>query len=854
MILAYALLALVVLIDPAHADPVSAAIISAFSLTGYAATAVQIAVGLVVSVGLTFVSQALSPKPKARGMTETGVQVTSRDPIAPRRRVFGRTRVAGTLVFFGSTNDNKFLHMAIALCEGPVDAVESVLVNDEAVTLDGSGFVSGGSYAGKCRIRVHLGGADQMADPYLMAFFPEWTSEHRLRGVAWLYARLEWDQNVWTGGLPNITAVVRGERVFDPRSGSTAWSENTALILRHVLTLPARDGGVGALASEIDDTNFAAAANICDETVALAGGGTEARYAAAGVLDLGEGNTPQEIVQSLLTACGGTLTFVGGKWRVYPAAWRSPSFAVTDSILRGPISVETRISRRAQFNAVKGTYSSPADRYVMRDYPAITSAAFEAEDGGTRITKELKFDWTTSAARAQRLAKIELYRSREPITCVVQCNLSAYPVTVGDVVSVTHERFGWSAKPFEVSDVRWSQEEDGLLGIDLTLRETSAAVYDWSASEEQLVAAAPATALPNWSAPIAPNGLTITEELYEARGSSGVRNRVKIAFPTSPDAFVTGFDAAYRLSGTSDWINLPRVIAPPAIADDLAKGLYEFRVRSVNALGAVSTWTTTTKEIFGLAAAPTPPGTLSLQAAGGLAVLRWPRSPDLDVRIGGRVVVKHAPATAGVTWDTATSAAEPLPGDSTLAVLPLQTGTYLVDYVDSSGIRSGTAAAVTSEQASVLAFAQLSSLTEHSGFLGTKTNCTVASGQLQLSSGQTDGTYAFSAGLSAGALKTVRVTRTLAAVAFNPSDQFDSAELFDSSELFDGGTVDADAWVEMRTSPTDPNGSPVWSEWRRIDAAEVRAWGFEFRARLVAASGAENVAISQLSVKIEERV
>lgn len=835
--------------------PIIAAALSITSAT--AISALTFALNVIATIGLTFASTLLTPKPK-KSAGGSGIKVTVRDPIAARRRVFGMTRVGGTLVYFTSTVNNKYLHMIIALAEGPVESIEKVYVNDTEVTFPaGGGNVTTGEYANLIFIQPKLGTPDQEAiTSFVSGIFAygtkEWSADHKLSGVAYMYVRLQWNDKKWVGGVPNVTAVVKGDKCYDPRSATTAWTDNPALIIRHLLTLPPAQGGVGAVASEIDDVNFAAQANICDELVTLAAGGTEKRYTASGILTLDEGSTPQEVMQSLLTACGGRLSFQGGKWRLFVAAWRAPTFDIIDGLLRGPIQVETRRSRRDQFNAIKGTFSSPADRYINRDYPAITSSTFEAEDGGTRIYRDYALEWTVSSSMAQRLAKIELYRSREPISVMLQCSLAAYEIAVADVVTVTHARFGWNAKTFEVTDVRWALDDSGAIGIDLTLRETSSTVYSWNATDEQLLEAAPATAYPAWNQVEPPNGLTITEELYESRGAAGVRNRVSVSFPTSPDAFVVGFDVGLKLTTDTDWISLPRVIAPPAIIDDVKAGIYKFRIRSVNQLGATSDWVEITQEIYGLAAPPASPENLKLQGAGGLGILTWSRSPDLDVRIGGKVMVKHSPALTGATWDAATSASDPLPGDSTLAVVPLQAGTYMVRFVDSSGVYSLSYASVSADQASINAFSTLATITEHSAFSGTKTNVVVASGALELDADEIDGTYLFASGANLGAVKNVRVTRTLSALAFNPYDTFDSDELFDSAEMFDGGDVDADAWVEMRTSQTSPSGSPTWSEWRRVDASETRAWGFQFRARLVAADTSANIQIDELGAKIEE--
>ena len=92
----------------------------------------------------------------------------------------------------------------------------------------------------------------------LIAEVPGWDSSHRLNGIAYLYVRLQYSQEVFAQGIPNISAVVRGKKLYDPRDGSTAYSTNAALCVRDYL---ASDYGFECSADEINDDYFEAAAN-----------------------------------------------------------------------------------------------------------------------------------------------------------------------------------------------------------------------------------------------------------------------------------------------------------------------------------------------------------------------------------------------------------------------------------------------------------------------------------------------------------------------------------------------------------------------------------------------------------------
>lgn len=679
----------------------AAAVGSALAASFTVASLTSTLIGVGVSVGLSFVSKALGAGKRKNTASTAGssTQVTVRDPVAARRIVYGRTRVPGTIVYVQSTDNNLYLHLVIALCEGQVDAIETIWFNDQPlVSLDGAGNVTGGDFVGKALVEKYTGTDGQLASAQLtLQSDGQWGSDHRLRGIAYIYARLEWDDKIWSIGVPNITATVRGRYVYDPRIPDTIWTDNPALILRDFLLLPTTKGGVGAVASEIDEASFIAAANICDEVVTTASGGTEKRYTANGFIELDDGSTPQALVESILTACGGRLTFIGGKWQLIVAAWRSPTFTITDDTLRGPLRVDTRISRRDQFNAVKGSFRSPADRYIARDYPAITSAAFEDEDGGVRVYRDISFDWTVSASMAQRLAKIELYRAREPITVQAQCKLTAYACSIGDVVNVTHARWGWTNKTFEVIDVRWAIGDDMAPGIDLVLRETSAAVYDWQASEEQLIAAAPPTNFPNWNTIPAPvfNLAAGDAELFVA-GDGSVQSRIKVTILEVPSAFVDRYEIRWKQSSESTF-NDPVVIGASGsnvwwISPINDGALYDVDVRAVSALGGRSPWASITN-FLALGKTAPPPDVTAVSISDG--VLRWDY-PNPPADLAGFQVRYHSGSF--VFWGSGLAAHSGLLSAGSIDVGALLTGpvTLMVKAVDTSGNESvGTAVVVT---------------------------------------------------------------------------------------------------------------------------------------------------------------
>jgi hypothetical protein len=426
--------------------------------------------------------------------------VTTKQATSPRAVIYGQTRVGGTIVYMETTESNKYLHLVIAFAGHEVSAFDNngtdgiVYFNEESVAYSlSTGLVSSGSYSGKAKIQVKLGTDNQTVFSDLDSASTLWTSNHRLRGIACAYIRLEYDANVYMNGIPNISFKINGKKVYDPRTTTTVFSQNPALCLADYLC-DTRYGLGADYATEIDETALTAAANICDQNIPLAAGGTEKRYSLNGTFDTSV--APETVISDMLSAMSGKLVFTNGKWTILAGAYNSPSLTFDEDDLRSGLKIQSLVSRRELFNGVKGTFTSSADNYIASDFPPVISSTYIAQDNDEEILKNIQLPFTTSPSRAQRLAKIELLKARQQISLVLPLKLIGLKANVGDVVEVRNTRLGWTPKNFEVVSSTVIFDND-TIGVDLELRETNADIYNWSTSEESTYDASPNTNLPN---------------------------------------------------------------------------------------------------------------------------------------------------------------------------------------------------------------------------------------------------------------------------------------------------------------------------------------------------------------------
>jgi hypothetical protein len=836
---------------------VAAAIGSFISTTLAAGGLGAFALRLGASLLLSAASSALSKKQ----VPTQGRQITVRASVEPRELVYGFVRKGGLIVFMENNgSENRNLDLVVVFATHRVKSIGNIYFDGRLAFPAGSTTITD-AYGGPSRpyafISRKLGTDDQTSVGAFVSDFGSglWTSAHRLQGCAHVAVRLVANLSYFPNGLPNITADIEGkDDVLDPRTDTRGYTANAALCLADYMSLSRF--GIGAqigAADGIDEDALIEAANICDETVDKPGGGTEARYACNGVVKLDV--EPKGIIESMLTAMAGTAAWQGAAWKLHAGAYRIPAVALTMDDARGPMTLTTRRSRSDNCNAVRGQFVSPENDWQPDDFPAYESEVYLGEDQGERVYRDINLPFTTSAACAQRLAKIELERTRRQQSVSFAGNLAAWRAATGETVTLTYDLAGFADKPFDVASMSLAMQESGTIAPDLILQETSPLVYDWNATEAQIYAAAPRTNLPNAFDLPAPGGVAVSESLYVTRAGDGVKARATITWTAAPNPFVVQYQVEEQFDG-GDWAVVGRTDALTIDRDDIAPGMWKFRVRSVSNLGATSEYAESLPyEVSGLSAAPVALTGLTLQSAGGLAVLNWTVSTDLDVRIGGSVEIRHSTATVP-EWSNARTLSRVQGGQATWqgALLP---GAYLIRAEDSQQ-NPGPATSISTTAATALTYSTVGTLQEDTTFSGTKVDTTVASSALRLSAGTggvvLSGTYAFATTLNAGSSKRMRLRAVVQMTSENVSDLIDSrTALIDDWDSIDGSANgEADVVVEVRTTTDNPAGTPVWGNWGRLDASEVLAWGVQARATLTTTDPAITPVVTQLRVVSEE--
>lgn len=820
--------------------------------TTYTFLTTSIIGGLLVSTATSALIGALSPKPSAPAPKgyQTNVSGTALDhPI-----VYGEVKVGGPILFDETTgNSNKFLHRIIGVAGHEIQSFEEVYINDELATIEANGNVSSPSqYNGKVRINFHLGASDQTADADLVAESNVgWSAQHRLRGIAYMYVRLTFNQDTFPNGIPVFTAVIKGKKLYDPRTNTTQYSSNPALALRDYLST--NSYGLGEAIANIDDTAVVAAANVCDQTNTNAG---TTRFTCNGSFTTG--STPYDTISALLTSMGGSLWYAQGKWRMKPSYFTAPVMDINEDDLRSSIAVATRHSRRDNFNVIKGTFRGAESNWQTTDYPQVTNSTFLAADNNQESIADVDLSFTTNSVEARRLGLITLEANRQQLTVSASFGLRTLELQVGDNIRLSNTRFGWSDKLFTI--ISWSFGLTDALDLqtNLTMQETSSSVFD--EVSDGIVYERDNTSLPS-AFTVESVGISVTAEVQVS--NQKVSNLANIIITATDGTYVSSVEVEYKLSSETNFISLGKGPLGNYEARDLEVGFYDFRARAINTFGVKGQFTVlSNREVNAFVADPSDVSGFNVEISTGSMFFGWTPIPDPDL---SHYELKHNSNTVGATWGNSSTVVEKIARPSSSVALPTRSGTFLIRAYDKEGnFSEGVSTLVV--QASELPALGVTEITpdQNPSFSGVKTNAVVVSNALEIdntSSSSPVGEYEFLNYIDIGSSVTARVTGSKTFLRkFDGGtplwddipQNFDTwPDKFDtwSNASADFGDVGVPVFVSVTFD--DPSANPTWGTYALANGASFVGRAFRFKAVLNSTSTKFTPSIVDLFATVE---
>ena len=649
--------------------------------------------------------------------------------------------MGGTLAFLETSGtDNQYLYMALILGEGEINDITQIFVNDNQVTWSGDladntertvGSGDSNYYkdsASLITVRPHYGADDQSACS-LLSTLTSWTSNHRLRGVAYLSLRFEWNSDAF-GSIPTVQAIVQGKKVYNPnldgtKTGGTGshredtsstWEYSDNPIYQLLDYLRNDRYGMG-IANSYFDSNYAdfqTAGDVCDANITP--------FSGADQIDLIDSHavidTSQKIIDNtkkFLTGSRAFLNYHAGKYQVTVETSGSASITLTEDNIIGGIGVSSK-NKNERYNRVIVTFINPDKNYQVDEaqFPPVDEtgqatadqhATMKTADGG--ILLEGRFDMPSIANpyQAQEMAEIILRRSRSSLDVTLTADANAMELVVGDIVNITHATPSFSAKPFRVL----STTINGDSTVSLQLTEHQDSYYTFGT--QQSVATIPDTTLPNPFVVQPPASITLTDELVEYSEGT-VITRLNIVLGASTDKFVQYYVVEAKLSTETDY----KIIGQGTtlnyeLLNVIDDKIYNVRAKAINSLGSSSSSVTATRTIIGATEPPNDVTNFSVNMLGSSQMqLNWDANTDLDISF---YEIRYQNVTSNAQWNKSVNWLQVPRTSGTTITTNVRDGAFCIKAVDKLGNESNNETIIYSNIASATNnFKDIQTLTE----------------------------------------------------------------------------------------------------------------------------------------------
>ena len=869
--------------------------------------------GAIVSAIIQFVittaiSYLISPKPKAprqssqdeaKGVTVSKDSNNNAIPI-----VYGKRQVGLTRVFVESSGSaNEYLYVAGILSEGRgggITAIDEVYVDDKLVTWSGS--LTDGTvrtvnssdtnfYKGESLISIQpFFGLDNQSASSLLDETTNWTSDHKLSGLAYVALRFKWNQDAFNG-LPEVRITLRGKKIYDPRLDTTkggsgshrqdtastwAYSANSSLILLDYLRNTRYGKGLPNDSFETNYDSFKTSANTCDTQVTpYSGASTINLFETNAVLD--SEKKVLENVRELLVPMRAIFNYTQGKYKIIIEGSGASQLLLTKDNVVSEVKLQGE-SKSEKYNRVVGTYTNPDKDYQSDtvSYPPFDDAHLDSadrhatmltEDNETLLERSFDMLQVTSPYQAEEICENILKRSRNNLKAEVTVTSEGLNLSIGDIVTATYDTAGFSAKPFRVMSLAINSDSTVTLGLE----EHQDNFYTWEEKGEAPTIAD--TVLPNPFSVSAPASVTLDDQLIEY--SDGVViTALDVTIGASPDNFVDYYQVEYKLSTDTDYIIHAQGKGLTQRILNVKDGfIYNVRVRAFNTLGVSSTYTSASRTIVGGIAPPSDVTDFSCNIIGGDAHLSWQQITDLDLAY---YQIRFSTLTTGASWGNSVSLVEKVARPATSITVPARVGSYLIKAVDKNGNFSSNETVIATNVLAIGNYNAVASQTESPTFSGTKTNVIVSDGTLRLDSSElfdsaignfdsgtsffdsgvtafdlySEGTYLFSNPIDIGAVYTSRVTASITQTSDNLDDLFDArtGNFDDTGSNFDGDTpANCNAHIEIALS----NDNITYTSFRNFVVGDYTARYYKFKVTLRSLDLSSTPVISALSVSID---
>jgi hypothetical protein len=514
-----------------------------------------------------------------------GTTITKRGSLEHIPVIYGQRRTGGIVNFKGAEGGvtNEYLWIEFILAEGECEDIVMMY-------LDGVEYTDS-KFSGLVTLTKYLGTDAQTYDTNLQSKFSDYDTTDHGKGLCKAVVSLKYDQENMTRE-PRFEFLVKGKKLYDTRTTTTAYADNPALALYDYLTNSRYGSGYKISSSDLVAADFNSAANYCETQIEIySGAGTNTDYYQINAV-VDTKKKVRENILELLSSFNAHLVPEGDKYRLIVEKDESSVLSLdSDNIIESSITYAINDVRN-RYNEIIVSYPNEENNYLDDQY-IYQDATLLSADNNIESQSRTRNYYDVNQYRIGHYAKIVLKKSRQGIAVGLTANEEAFEVLPGAIVDLTLSEPGWSAKKFRVLSCK--ELKGG--NVALKLLEHESTVYDRTVP----VAAPtpPDTYLPDPFSVAQVTGLSAASGItHVITNSSGdLVARIFLQWTALNDVFVTQYEIRARVNGATDWI-----YQTPAIGQTTNKqyvigfddgDLVDLQVRAVNSRGVFGAWSTT---------------------------------------------------------------------------------------------------------------------------------------------------------------------------------------------------------------------------------------------------------------------
>jgi hypothetical protein len=439
---------------------------------------VAIAVG-VVAAAITYsaLSYEVSAGDSARndGATLNKAGTNLHIPI-----IYGERTVGGVRAYVSTAGDeNKYLYVALSVCEGEIGHFGSIYIDDELAwegsTSHGATYTTGfkGKFVDHIQFQAFHGTETQTASS-LLKETSGWSDSHQGKGVAYIAFRFKWfkiesnddaDDTPWNGGIPSVKVVVSGKKIADASTfadtstrsttyanESTVYNTNNVNVLLDYLRNPIYGKGLSNESMHFKTfKDEAIRFNLLDD-------GTTAPSDLTQTCDavIFTDKTVLSNVKTILQNMRSALPFIQGKYKCSLEDNRSTTsrygststsvMTIDEDKIIGKVEVQAE-DVKSKFNSIVVTYRggefNQAEDLQVPTAGSADESTYLSEDNNRLNEQKINLDHVTSESVAQKYAEITLARSRyRSKTLTFMGDASLNELEINDVFTMQYDSLG----------------------------------------------------------------------------------------------------------------------------------------------------------------------------------------------------------------------------------------------------------------------------------------------------------------------------------------------------------------------------------------------------------------------------